>query len=157
MAPPPQTDSERVLDEARTLKDMAERVLANGPEPVYATEKLRRAHAASVRALIHGLQTDPHELIDTITKERAQRTIRQREARWRWGSCPRCDADAWIVTPDADRAVCSRGCDNARQLWDLLENQYRWEREYAERFGAQHDFHSFDDRGRPGAREASRQ
>jgi hypothetical protein len=102
MAPTPQTDSERVLDEARTLKDMAERVLANGPEPAYATEKLRRAHAASVRALIHGLQTDPQALIDTIAKERAQRTIRQHEARWRWGSCPRCDADAWIVTPDAD-------------------------------------------------------
>jgi hypothetical protein len=66
----PRSDDERVLREARTLKDMAERVIANGAEPAYATEKLLRAHAASVRALIHGLNADPQELIDTIAKER---------------------------------------------------------------------------------------
>lgn len=65
----PRSDSERVLRETHTLKDMAERVIANGAEPAYATEKLRRAHAASVRALIHGLHADPQELIDTIQME----------------------------------------------------------------------------------------
>lgn len=72
MATTPRSDGERVLCEARTLKDMAERVIANGPEPAYATEKLRRAHAASVRALLNGLHTDPQELIDTIKEEAAQ-------------------------------------------------------------------------------------
>lgn len=50
MAPTPQTDGERVLREA--LKDMAERVPANDPEPAYATEKLRRAHAAHNRCRV---------------------------------------------------------------------------------------------------------
>jgi hypothetical protein len=69
MTATPRSDGERVLREARTLKDMAERVIANGAEPAYATEKLRRAHAASVRALIRGLHADPQELIDAIEKE----------------------------------------------------------------------------------------
>ncbi|HEY2768309.1 MAG TPA: hypothetical protein VGI76_08630 [Solirubrobacteraceae bacterium] len=68
MTTTPRCDGERILCEARMLKDMAERVIANGAEPAYATEKLLRAHAASVRALIHGLHTDPHELIDAIQK-----------------------------------------------------------------------------------------
>ena len=65
----PRSDGERVLREARTLKDMAERVIANGAEPAYATEKLLRAHAASVRALIRDLHTDPQQLIHAIEQE----------------------------------------------------------------------------------------
>jgi hypothetical protein len=72
MAATPSSDGERVLREAGTVKDMAERVLANGTEPAYATEKLLRAHAASVRALIHGLHADPQELIAAIEKESGQ-------------------------------------------------------------------------------------
>jgi dihydropteroate synthase len=72
MAATPSSDRKRVLREAGTVKDVAERVLANGAEPAYATEKLLRTHAASVRALIHGLHADPQELIDAIEKESEQ-------------------------------------------------------------------------------------
>lgn len=144
----PNSDGERVLREAHTVKDMAERVLCNGTEANYATEKLRRAHAATVRALIRDLRVDPQQLIDVIQKE-SSKAIRRHEPRYRWGSCPRCGAGAWIVMPDADRAICSRGRDGA--LWDLVEDMYRWDCWYAEKFGEQHALGSFDDRGRPGA------
>jgi len=41
----------------------AARALNNGGEPYYATEKLWKAFQATVRALIHGLDSDPRQLI----------------------------------------------------------------------------------------------
>ncbi len=142
----PISDGECVLREALTVKEMTERVLANGVEPNDATEKLMRAYAASVRALLRGLHADPQELVGVIEKERDQTSVSLREVRWRWGRCPRCNADAWIFALNAERVACSRGRNST--MWDFLENQYQWEHEYATRFGEQHSLNSFDDRRR---------
>jgi hypothetical protein len=73
----------------------------------------------------------------------------RRAPRWRWGSCPRCGADAWLEIEYPGSAACSRECRYS--IWDWLESSYRWELRFGEVFGLR----SFDDRGRPGAGEAS--
>jgi hypothetical protein len=62
-------DRDRIDAETTVVQDMAARVLANGSEPSYANEKLWRAFQATVRALIHGLDNDPQQLIDAIGHE----------------------------------------------------------------------------------------
>lgn len=64
-----QAQRESILEEAATVKDMATRVISNGGEPAYATEKLWRAFKATVRALIDDLDSDPRELIKAIERE----------------------------------------------------------------------------------------
>lgn len=45
---------------------MTQRVLDNGPEPAYATEKLMRAYSALVTVLLRDLHVDPQRLIRKI-------------------------------------------------------------------------------------------
>lgn len=61
--------SGRITTEAAVVQDMATRVISNGGEPAYAMEKLWRALQATIRALIHDLDTDPHQLIEAIERE----------------------------------------------------------------------------------------
>lgn len=64
--------------------------------------------------------------------------------RWRWGQCPRCDADAWTDSADPLNVACSRAC-RGYSIWDWLESVYSSE----QRFGAVFALRSFDDSGRP--------
>ena len=59
---------QRVLREAKTLQDMATRVLNTGGEPNYAGEKLVRAFRANVHALLV-LGWRRSDLVEAIDKE----------------------------------------------------------------------------------------
>jgi hypothetical protein len=67
---PARTEGESILIETTIAQEMTQRVLNNGTEPNYATEKLLRAFRAIVRALVHHLHLDPQELIGAIERER---------------------------------------------------------------------------------------
>jgi hypothetical protein len=60
---------ESITEEATIVQDMAARVIHNGGEPCYASEKFSRAFQATIRALIHDLGADPHQLIQAIERE----------------------------------------------------------------------------------------
>lgn len=57
---------QRLLRRAATVRDMADRVLANGGEANYAEEKFWPAFAALSAALIDDLGVDGEELVDKI-------------------------------------------------------------------------------------------
>ena len=63
-------ERESILAETAIVRDMAGRVLRNGGEPAYTTEKLWRAFVATARALVRDLHLDPQELVDAIEQER---------------------------------------------------------------------------------------
>jgi len=66
--PQPTSIRRDVVREAATVQNMAARVVANGGEPNYASEKLARALRASIRGLLC-LGVSRGELIELINRE----------------------------------------------------------------------------------------